>query len=82
MKVKHVLLTIVSLGLLCALLLPAPMSAVAADNLAANGDLELGNTNGWEIAGAAIDTSVVHRSVPMRITALAVQVSACTSSTA
>ena len=60
MKVKHVLLTIVSFGLLCALLLPAPMSAVAADNLAANGDLELGNTNGWEIASATIDTAVVH----------------------
>lgn len=60
MKVKYVLAAIVSLGLLCALLLPAPATVVAADNLAANGDLELGNTGGWDISAAAIDTATVH----------------------
>lgn len=58
MKLKYVLLAIVSLGLLGALLIPAPVAVIAADNLAANGDLELGNTNGWEIDSAAIDSSV------------------------
>ena len=60
MKLKHVLIAIVSLGLLGTLLIPAPAAVLAADNLAANGDLELGTTNGWEISSAAIDSSVVH----------------------
>lgn len=58
MKLKYVLLTIVSLGLLGALLIPAPIVVTAADNLAANGDLELGTTSGWEIDSAAIDSAV------------------------
>ncbi len=61
MKLKYVLLAIVSLGLLCVLMIPAPAAVIAADNLAANGDLELGNTNSWDISSAAIDSSVVYR---------------------
>ena len=70
MKLKYVLLAIVSLGLLGMLLIPAPVAVIAADNLAANGDLELGNTNGWEIDSAAIDSSVVHSgSYSLKLTA-------------
>lgn len=32
----------------------------AGENLAVNGNLEMGNTNGWDIDYAAIDSSVVH----------------------
>lgn len=59
MKMKYIITAIVSLGLLCALL-TAPVSVSAADNLAANGDLEMGSTNGWEIDSAVIDSSVKH----------------------
>ena len=48
----------VSLLLTMVLVLPMPTSVTAAENLAANGDLELGSTNGWEIANASIDSSV------------------------
>ena len=60
MKVKYVLLAIVSLGLLCALLIPAPAAVVAAENLASNGDFELGNTSGWDVKNGAIDTATVY----------------------
>lgn len=60
MKLKYVLLAIVSLGLLGALLIPAPAAVLAADNLAANGDLELGNVGGWDTPYAAIDTATVY----------------------
>lgn len=60
MKLKYILIAIVSLGLLGMLWIPAPTAVVAADNLAANGDLELGNTNGWEISNAAIDSATVY----------------------
>lgn len=70
MKVKYVLALIASLGILCALLLPVPAAVTAADNLAANGDLELGNTNGWEVANGAIDTATVHAgSYSLKLTA-------------
>ena len=70
MKLKYVLLTIVSLGLLGMLLIPAPVAVIAADNLAANGDLELGNTNGWEVANGAIDTATVYSgSYSLKLTA-------------
>ena len=60
MKVKYVVLAIVSLGLLCALLIPAPAAVVAAENLASNGDFELGNTSGWDVKNGAIDTATVY----------------------
>jgi len=60
MKIKYAWIAIVSLGLLCTLFLPLPSAVTAADNLAANGDLELGTTGGWEIASAEINSSVVH----------------------
>lgn len=60
MKLKYVLLAIVSLGLLGALLLPAPAAVVAADNLAVNGDLEMGNANGWTVNHGSIDAAVYH----------------------
>lgn len=60
MKLKYVLIAIVSLGLLGLLLIPAPVAVVAEDNLAANGDLELGTTNGWDISSAVIDSTVKH----------------------
>lgn len=70
MKLKYVLLTIVSLGLLGMLLIPAPVAVIAAENLAANGDLELGNTNSWEVSGAVIDSSVVYSgSYSLKLTA-------------
>ncbi|MBQ7088287.1 MAG: carbohydrate binding domain-containing protein [Clostridia bacterium] len=70
MKLKYVLLTIVSLGLLGMLLIPAPVAVTAADNLAANGDLELGNTNGWEVANGALDTATVYSgSYSLKLTA-------------
>ena len=60
--VKYVLIAIISLGLLGALLIPTTpaVSVVAAENLAANGDLELGSTSGWEIADASLSSSVKH----------------------
>ncbi len=59
MKFKQTLSFVLSLSLLLGLLLMAPATSVtAADNLAANGDLELGSTSGWEIANAQIDSSV------------------------
>lgn len=59
MKRKVIFSLLASLGLLCALLVPAP-GVTAADNLAVNGDLEMGSANGWETPAAQIDTSVVH----------------------
>ncbi len=58
MKMKRVLALLVSLSLLVGMLCVMPLTTTAADNLAANGDLELGNTNSWEIDSAAIDSSV------------------------
>lgn len=59
MKCKHYVIFFVVASLLCSLLVVSPLPSVtAADNLAANGDLELGSTSGWEIADAAIDSSV------------------------
>ena len=70
MKLKYALIAIVSLGLLCALLIPAPAGVVAAENLAVNGDLEIGNTNGWDIQNASIDASVVYSgSYSLKLTA-------------
>lgn len=72
MKLKYVLIAIVSLGLLGAWMIPAsPAPAVSAsENLAVNGDLEMGNTNGWEIASAAIDASVTYSgSYSLKLTA-------------
>ena len=60
MKLKYVLIAIVSLGLLGTLLLPAPAAVVAADNLAVNGDLEMGNANGWTVNHGSIDAAVYH----------------------
>ena len=60
MKLKHVLIAIVSLGLLCALLIPAPAAVVAADNLAVNGDLEMGNVNGWDVKQGGIEAATYH----------------------
>ena len=48
----------VSLLLTMVLVLPTASSVTAAENLAANGDLEQGSTTGWEISNAAIDSSV------------------------
>ncbi len=56
MKMRYVLTAIVSLCLLWALMMP--VSVLADGNLAANGDLEMGNTNSWEISDAAIDGAV------------------------
>lgn len=58
MKLKQTLSIILSLALLLGLLLLGSLPTTAADNLAANGDLETGNANGWEIADAAVDSSV------------------------
>ena len=59
MKLKQILSFALSLSLLIGLLLVVPIIRVAAaDNLAANGDLEMGNTNGWEVANASVDSSV------------------------
>ena len=54
MKVKYVLVTIASLCLLCALLMTMPTSVLAAENLAINGDLEMGNSNGWKLNHATV----------------------------
>lgn len=56
---KRLLSLLTCLTLLLGVIAIAP-TATAADNLAANGDLELGNTNSWEIENAAIDASVVY----------------------
>lgn len=60
MKMKHILIAIASLGLLCALLLPGPAAVTAAENLAVNGDFELGTTNGWDAPAATLESGVVH----------------------
>ncbi len=54
MKIKYVLATIVSLCLVCVFLMTMPASVLAADNLAVNGDLEMGNDNGWKLNNATI----------------------------
>lgn len=58
MKLKQTLSLILSLSLLMGLLAVGSLSTSAAENLAVNGDLEMGSTNGWEATGAAIDSSV------------------------
>ena len=58
MKMKQNLLFILMVCLLTSLLLMSPLFTAAAENLAANGDLELGSTNGWDIANASISSSV------------------------
>ncbi|MBR0447501.1 MAG: carbohydrate binding domain-containing protein [Clostridia bacterium] len=59
MKCKYYVILFAMTALLCSLLVVSPLlSVAAADNLAANGDLEMGNTGGWEIDSAAIDSSV------------------------
>jgi len=59
MKFRQYVSLILAIALLCSLLMVSPLRTVsAADNLAANGDLEMGNTNGWEIANAQIDSSI------------------------
>lgn len=59
MKFRQYVSLILAIALLCSLPVVSPLLTVtAADNLAANGDLELGNTGGWEIASAVIDSSV------------------------
>lgn len=59
MKRNKLLALLLSLSLLIGLLLSFPVAPVsAADNLAVNGDLEMGSTNGWEIANAQIDSGV------------------------
>ncbi len=59
MKFRQYVSLILAIALLCSLLMVSPLWTVsAADNLAANGDLEMGNTNGWEIANAQIDSSI------------------------
>ena len=58
MKVCKVFLTVFSLMLLLCVVLALALPAAAADNLAVNGDLEMGSTNGWEIANADLDSSV------------------------
>ena len=59
MMIKQKVVFALSLCFLVSLLFAIPsMSANAADNLAVNGDLELGSTTGWEIAAASIDSSV------------------------
>ena len=60
MKQKRILIAIVSLALLSTLLTSASVSVTAADNLAVNGDLELGSTNGWTVNSGAIETATVH----------------------
>lgn len=60
MKRKRILIAIVSLALLSTLLTSASVSVTAADNLAVNGDLELGSTNGWTVNSGAIETATVH----------------------
>lgn len=58
MKLKQTLSFILSLSLLMGLLAVGSLSTSAAENLAVNGDLEMGSTNGWEATSAAIDSSV------------------------
>lgn len=61
MNVKQKLAFALSLCLLVGLLFVVPAAPVsAADNLAANGDLELGSATGWEIGNAVVDSSVKH----------------------
>lgn len=60
MKHKVTFSFIVTVCLLVGLLIASPMLTTAAENLAANGNLELGNTNGWETANASIETSTVY----------------------
>ena len=60
MKRRETIPFLLIVCLLAVLLLASPMLATAAENLAANGNLELGNTNGWETPNASIDTATVH----------------------
>ena len=60
MKPKQYISFFAVVALLCSLLVVSPIATTvtAADNLAANGDLELGSTSGWEIANATVDSSI------------------------
>ena len=70
MKKRYTISFVVSLCLLAALLLASPLLTAAADNLAANGNLELGNTNGWDTPAAAIETATVYSgSYSLKLTA-------------
>ena len=72
MKKMKIIVPLVFLSLLLTmvLVLPTAPTVTAADNLAANGDLELGNTNGWEVANGAIDTATVYSgSYSLKLTA-------------
>lgn len=59
MKMKSILAFALSLCLLCGLL-PVALPVSAAENLAVNGDLEMGSANGWETPAATLERSVVH----------------------
>ena len=70
MKVKHVLIAIISIGILCACMLPAPATVLAEENIASNGDFELGNTSGWDVKNGAIETATVYAgSYSLKLTA-------------
>ena len=59
MKCKYYVTFLTVVAVLCALLMAGSLVTVtAADNLAANGDLELGNISGWEIDNASLSSSV------------------------
>lgn len=61
MKLREKFAFILALSLLLGTLFAVPMLSVsAAENLAANGDLELGTASGWEIGNASVDTNVVY----------------------
>lgn len=61
MKCKQLVSFALAISLMMGLLLICPTVPIsAADNLAANGDLEMGSTNGWEIADAAVDSGVTY----------------------
>ena len=72
MKKMKIIVPLLCLSLLLTmvLVLPTASTVTAADNLAANGDLELGNTNGWEVANGAVDTATVYSgSYSLKLTA-------------
>lgn len=62
MKIKRILTVILSLTLLVSLFASLSVfnGVSAADNLAANGDLEMGSVSGWEIDSATLEKSVTY----------------------
>lgn len=77
MKMKSILAFALSLCLLCGLLPATASVSAGAENLAVNGDLEMGTTNGWEIESAVIDRSVKHSgNYSLKLTATAAYVGA------